>query len=124
MTSCSRGKKWPATEIRRPWFTHHRMMNVTGREPLGRPRRASADCETEDLPQPLGFAVSSDLQLSENLFRSRLLLMQSFISSPWARPQAFFTSFLQSCESFGCPPEDFEVEEVEAGGAAEDCAAV
>jgi len=40
--------------------------------------------------------LNSVAQEAVNLFMSRLLLMQSCISDPCARPQNFFASFLQS----------------------------
>jgi len=48
---------------------------------------------------------------AENLFMSRLLLMQSCISDPCAWPQSFLASFLQSCDTELLDDE-------EAGGAA------
>jgi hypothetical protein len=70
------------------------------------------------VPQELGFFaaaafLNSVAQLAENLFRSRLLLMQFCISEPCACPHSLRASFLQSCDT-----ELLEEDEAAGGGVA------
>jgi hypothetical protein len=81
-------------------------------------------CSKELSSQELGFFaaaafLNSVAQAAENLFRSRLLLMQFCISDPACLPHNSLASFLQSCDTELL--EEGEDAGAEAGGGVAVC---